>query len=94
MDGMIEITATRLEGGSGHEHITAVLWRCATTSMGLTTRQAIVDWLCESDENEAFVADGAARIQVAIQRRENEPPCLRTRVEGRRTDHLLSLPRF
>jgi hypothetical protein len=90
---MIEITAIRLEGGRDHEHITAVLWR-ATTSMGLTTRQAIVDWLSESSENRAVVADGTGWVDVAVERRPTQPPHLRTRMHGRWTDHLLSLPRF
>ncbi|HEX9481416.1 MAG TPA: DUF3892 domain-containing protein [Solirubrobacteraceae bacterium] len=90
---MIEITAIRLEGGSGHQHITATLWRCATTSSGVATRQAIVDWLEQSNANRAVVVDGSAVIEVAIQRHPHLPPCPRTRVDRRWTDHLLSLPR-
>jgi hypothetical protein len=59
---MIEITAIRLEGGRGHEHITGVLWRRATTSQGVTMRQAIVDWLSQSSENEAVVAEMSERV--------------------------------
>jgi hypothetical protein len=91
---MIEITAVRFSGGHGHEHITHVMWRCAPTSVGHTTRQAIVDWLSETDESEVVVADGADLVHVAIARPLNRPPCIRTHVNGVWTDHLLSLPTF
>jgi hypothetical protein len=93
-DQTIEITAIRLQGGNGHEHITLVRWRSPTTAMGLAMRPRIVDWLSQRSQNEAILAHGTTQIQVAIQRRPNQPPLLRTRVDGRWTDHLLSLPKF
>jgi hypothetical protein len=93
-DQTIEITAIRLQGGDGHEHITVVRWRSPTTSMGLATRPRIVAWLSQTSENQAVLADGTTQIQVAVQRRPNQPPLLRTRVDGQWTDHLLSLPRI
>lgn len=91
---MIEITAIRLQGGEGHEHITDVMWRRETTSIGQTARQAIVDWLDESNDNAAVVADGSSWVRLAVVRRPNQPPYLRTRADGSWTDHLLSLPNF
>jgi hypothetical protein len=93
-DHIIEMTAIRLQGVNGHKHITAVRWRSPTTSIGLATRPRIVDWLSQRSENQALLADGTAHIQVAVQRRPNQPPLLRTRVDRQWTDDLLSLPRF
>lgn len=91
---MIEITGIRLDGGNGHEHITDVLWRSAATSLAYSPRQTIVDWLGESNENQAVVADGSELVQVAVVRRPNKPPYLRTRADGVWSDNLLSLPTF
>jgi hypothetical protein len=90
---MIVITAVRLEGGHGHEHITDVLW-CGATAVGQTTRQAIVEWLSECSDNEARVFDTGSWVHVQVARRPCQTPYLRTRSRGAWTDHLLSLPRF
>jgi hypothetical protein len=91
---MIEITAIRFRGGHGHEHITNVMWRCATTSVGHTTAQAIVEWLSATGESEVVVADGADWVCVTVARPLDQPPYIRTRIDGVWTDHLLSLPTF
>jgi hypothetical protein len=92
---MIEITAIRVEGGAGHEHITDVLWRSAATALGQSPRQAIIDWLMVSDQNQAVVVDGSAEIHtVAVVLGPDRPAYLRTRANGVWTDDLLSLPRF
>jgi hypothetical protein len=91
---MIEITAIRFEGGNEHEHITHVLWRSAATALGHSPSRAIVDWLDESTDNQAVIADHSTTVPVAVVRRPNEPPYLRTRADGTWTDQLLSLPTF
>jgi hypothetical protein len=91
---MIEITAIRFEEGSMHEHVTDVLWRSAATSLGQCPRQAIVDWLDESNENQAVVADGSGWVHIAVVRRPNQSPHIRTHRDGVWTDDLLALPRF
>jgi hypothetical protein len=91
---MIEITAVRLAGGTGHEHITDVMWRSEATPAGLTSRQALVDWLCASGSNQIVVLDGPRSVQVEIVRPAGEPPYLRARAGGTWTDELLALPRF
>jgi len=91
---VIEITGIRLEGGEGHEHISDVLWRSAATPLACASRQTLVDWLAEGNENQAIVADGSAWVHVAVVRRANEPPYLRTHADGLWTDNLLSLPTF
>ncbi len=91
---MIEITAIHLQGGDGHEQISAVQWRCAATSVGQASREAIVQWLGESAQNVAVVADGHGTAQVVVVHRPAGSPYLRARLDGVWTDHLLSLPRF
>jgi Protein of unknown function (DUF3892) len=91
---MIEITGIRFDGGDGHEHISDVLWRSAATSLACSPRQAIVDWLEKSNENQAVVAGGSAEVQVAVVRRSDQPPYLRARADGVWSDELLGLPSF
>jgi hypothetical protein len=91
---VIEITAIRLAGGRAHEHITDLRWSSAGTSAGQSTRQAIVDWLAVSTENQAVVTEGPRSIYVAVVHPPNELPYIRTRVDGSWTDTLLALPTF
>jgi uncharacterized protein DUF3892 len=91
---MIEITAIRLEDGSTHEHITDVLWRSAATTLGHCPRQALVDWLGESNENQAVVAGRSGWVHVAVLIRPNRPPYIRTHADGVWTDDLMALPTF
>jgi hypothetical protein len=91
---MIQITAIRLEGGCAHEHITHVLWRSAATALGQCPCEAIVDWLAESNDNQAVVADGSAWVDIAVLRRPDAAPYIQARRDGVCTDDLLRLPRF
>lgn len=91
---MIEITAVSFDDSRAHEHITAVLWRSASTPAGHSAREAIVAWLDTHSANEAVVADGADYVQVAVVRPESGAPYLRTQADGVWTDDLLALPRF
>jgi hypothetical protein len=52
---MIEITAIRLDGGTAHEHITHLQWHSKSSS-GLSSREALIEWLNERSENQAVVA--------------------------------------
>lgn len=91
---MIEITAIRLAGGPGHEHVAEVLWRSAATALGHSPRAAIVDWLGASGENRAVVVVGSERVALAVAGEPNQAPYLRARRDGAWTDDLLNLPRF
>jgi acetaldehyde dehydrogenase (acetylating) len=91
---MLEITAIRLVGGEGHEHITDVRWHSASSSAGQSTRAAIVEWLSVSRSNHAAVVNGPERVAVAVVPPSNEPPYIRACAEGAWTDHLLALPTF
>lgn len=92
---MIEITAIRLAGGAGHEHISFLQWRnIQTGAAGQSTRQAIVEWLEESKANQAIVTAGGRRAYVAVRSNAGGPKYLRTHADGDWNDNLLSLPRF
>jgi Protein of unknown function (DUF3892) len=91
---VIEITAIRLAGGRGHEHVVGVLWRSGATALGHCPRQAIVDWLGASGENRAVVAVGSERVPLAVVGESDQAPYLRARRDGHWTDDLLELPRF
>lgn len=92
---MIQITAIRLKGGSGHEHISDVQWRNTSTGQaGQSTRQAIVDWLSESRANQAVVADGTQWVYVAVYPPTGQRAYIRTHSDQKWTDNLLALPSF
>jgi hypothetical protein len=90
---MIEITAIRLAGGGGHEHITHVMWRTGA-STGQSAATALVEWLAIDRKNRAVVVDGSRVVKVEVVRPAGGPPHLRTRAHGAWTDHLRSLPTF
>jgi Protein of unknown function (DUF3892) len=91
---MIEITAVGFGRSKAHEHITAVLWRSASTSTGHTTSEALIAWLDSDPANQAVVADGSDYVQVAVVRPAAGAPYLRSRADGVWTDNLLALPTF
>lgn len=90
---LIVITAVRLTGGATHEHITDVQWQSAS-STGLTTRQALVEWLQASSANCAVVATATEHVPILVVTPQGGTPQLRTGANGSLTDHLLRLPRF
>lgn len=92
---MIEITAIKMQGGGGHEHVDAVRWRnTSTLATGQSTTQTIVDWLSESQANQAVVAAGGTWVYVGVVRVEGKAPYIRTHADGKPQDNLLDLPRF
>jgi hypothetical protein len=92
---MIQITAVRLEGGDGHEHVTHVLWSSQATTAALASRQGLVDWLTSSDANRAMLlVEGARGVPVEVVRPDGAPAYIRAREDGVWTDDLLALPRF
>ncbi len=97
---MIEIVAIRLAGGRGHEHVTDLLWRGASTrafsdtSVGQSTTQGLVDWLTSRAGNQAVVDDGSRYLQVLVVRLADRAPHVRARSGQEWTDALLALPTF
>jgi hypothetical protein len=92
---MIQITAVRLEGGNGHEHVTHVLWSSQATTAALASRQGLVDWLTSSDANRAMLlGEGAQVVPVEVVRPAGVVPHIRARADDGWTDDLLALPRL
>jgi hypothetical protein len=91
---VIEITAIRLVGGDGHEHITDLLWCSTATAAGHSTLEGLVEWLSSGPKNLAVILDGSAQQQVEVVRPAGQLPYVRARVDGFWTDDLLSLPTF
>jgi hypothetical protein len=91
---VIQITAVRLDGGDGHEHITHVMWTSGATAAALTPSCGIVEWLLADGSNLAFVRDGRREVPVEVVRPAGGEAYLRTRYEGAWTDDLLALARF
>jgi hypothetical protein len=90
---LLEIVAVGLQGGDGHEHITQLMWQGASSS-GLTTSEGLIVWLREDPEHEAWLTAGERRIGVEVVTPIGAPSHLRSRHDGRWSDHLLALPRF
>lgn len=89
----LRIIAVGLQGGLGHEHIAEVQWQGAC-SHGITTAKALIAWLREHRQHEAWLADGEQRILVEVVTPIGAPAHLRSRNDGQWGDHLLALPRF
>jgi hypothetical protein len=88
----LEIITVGLEGGTGHEDITHLEWQSAHSS-GVTSSEALIAWLREDPEHEAWLADGEQRVAVEVVTPIGAPAHLRSRSEGRWGEHLLGLPR-
>jgi len=91
---MIQITAIKQVGGTGHQHIIDLKWKNTTTaSVGQSTRQQMVDWL-SIQGNDAIVSDGQRTVYVGVVRPASGAPYVKTYADGVWTDNLLALPRF
>jgi hypothetical protein len=90
----IRITAVRLSGGQGHEHITRLWWTdSASGKTGDNSRAQIVTWI-EDDNGKAYVDDGQGnRADVLVVTPRYGDKYLRTYADSRWTDNLLALPR-
>jgi hypothetical protein len=89
----LRITAVAVQGGGGHEDVTHLLWEAASSS-GVTSSEALIIWLLEDSEHEAWLSDGEHRIAIEVVTPIDSPPHLRSRSDGQWGDHLLALPRF
>jgi len=84
---MVYITAIRMAGGSGHDHITSVRWEQSGNTNTCTTAQ-MVDFI--NDGNSVRVTDGRTTVDVGVY----DKKWLRTHANGKWSDNLLALPRF
>jgi hypothetical protein len=90
----IRITAIRLSGGSGHEHIVRLWWtNPASGNTGNNSRAEIVDWI-ENKDGKAHVQDAYGhRVDVGVVKPARGEKYVRTYADGKWTDNLLALPR-
>ncbi|MCP2245747.1 DUF3892 domain-containing protein [Lentzea aerocolonigenes] len=90
----IKITAIRLSGGEGHEHIVHLWWvNPADGKEGSNTRAQLVDWI-EKENGKAYVEDSRGnRADVGVVTPSSGPKHLRTHADGKWTNNLLALPR-
>jgi hypothetical protein len=89
----LQIVGIRLQGGDTHEAITDLLWQ-ASCSSGLITSKALIAWLREDPEHEAWVQDDERPVAIEFVMPIGSPSYLRSRTGGEWGDHLLKLPRF
>jgi hypothetical protein len=90
----IRITAIRLSGGQGHEHIVRLWWtNPADSKTGDNTRAEIVSFI-EDKHGKAYVEDiRGNRADVGVVTPRVGAKYLRTHADGKPTDNLLALPR-
>jgi hypothetical protein len=90
----IRITAARLQGGTGHEHISLLWWTNPGTGQdGKSARASIVSWI-EDQNGKAYTEDAQGnRAEVLVVTPTHGEKYLRTYADGRWTDNLLALPR-
>lgn len=89
----IQITAIRLQGGQGHEHIVRLWWtNPADGSSSDNTRAQLVEWI-EKEHGKAYTDDGRGhRADVAVVTPTHGEKYLRTHADGQWTNNLLALP--
>jgi hypothetical protein len=89
----IRITATRLSGGTSHEHIVHLWWTDpATNQPGNGSRSTVIYWM-ETKAGQAYVDDGRGNhVSVAVVTPSHGEKYLRTHADGVWTDNLLALP--
>ncbi|WP_326959272.1 DUF3892 domain-containing protein [Amycolatopsis sp. NBC_01286] len=89
----IRITAIRLSGGQGHEHISRLWWtNPADGSTSDNTRAEIVAWI-EDKNGKAYVEDARSnRADVGVVTPAHGSKYLRTYADSKWTDNLLALP--
>ena len=89
---MVYITDVHMSGGTAHEHIADVKWRCPSNNTnGESSRTTMVDWIANKKVI-AKVTDGTNTVEVGVVK--GARPYLRTHADGTWTDNLLALPRY
>jgi hypothetical protein len=88
----IKITAIRLNGGTGAEHVTHLYWEGASSS-GLTTTAAIIAWLGRNPDSRAILSRAHGEIALEVVNPSDRPAHLRC-AGGTDDRPLLALPRF
>jgi hypothetical protein len=87
------ITAVRLGGGAGEQHISSVRWLNADTGLSkMSPVASMVEWLEKG--NTVYVGGDAGRADVQVVRPAGGAAYLRSKANGQWTDNLLKLPRY
>jgi uncharacterized protein DUF3892 len=89
----LRILAIGVPAGGGHEQITHLQWE-AVSSSGLTSTEALIAWLRQDPEHEAWLLHDGRPIGVEVVTPIGAPAYLRSRSDGAWGDHLLALPRL
>ena len=88
---MVFVTAVRMAGGNGHEHIASVRWRNPDSGKtDQSRREQMVAFINKNGAETVKVTDGIATVSVGVFREK----WLRTHADGKWTDNLLALPRY
>lgn len=93
---MIEIIERHMVGGTLHEHIAEVKYINSNSEENKVTRQGMVEWLDQSDNNKAIVysQDRKESSYVGVVHRDNAPDYIRTYADKQWNDNLLTLPEY
>lgn len=95
---MIEIIERHMVGGNRIEHIAEVKYISVNgVDIKRATRQAMIEWLDGSEENQAIVrstTDPRQFSYVGVVHRDNAPDYIRTYANGEWDDNLLALPEY
>lgn len=89
---MIVITARRMAGGHGHEHLTAVRWHDVhDQTTGESSVSTVAEWIDAGTEVRVREPGG---VPVRTVHRKSGAPLIRATVDGRYANNLLRLPTF
>jgi hypothetical protein len=90
----IRITAIRLSGGTGHEHIIRLWWTNPANGKSSDNSRAEIVSFIEDKDGKAYVEDAQGnRANVGVVTPAHGSKYLRTYADGKWTDNLLALPR-
>ena len=90
---MLYITAVRLQGGHGHDHIAMLQWEMqGSGKSGSSTTASMVEWIEAGNVAKVRGRPGSSDSTVGVVK--SAPPHLRTYADGEWNNNLLALPRF
>ncbi len=88
------IAAIHLSGGTGHEHITQLVWMNGEShKSGINPIADLVAFI-EEKKGDLKVSDGTTAVPVGVVHPKQGTPFLRTFKDKQWTDNLLAIPRY
>jgi hypothetical protein len=90
----LRCTARRMEGGSGHEHISYLWYVNDSGTEGVYSRDQMVAYIEQNGNNSVWCPDKNPNLKGAWVHVHNNGRIkyVQTVADGRKTDNLLSLP--